>query len=113
MLREGDPADYIVVDNLQTFDVLQTVINGEVVAEDGQSNIPDLRSEHVNKFACSPKQPEDFSIYFPALLPIVISVVRMTESTGLIRVIEALDGQLITNELHLAPKLEGTACAGH
>ncbi|GAB4010613.1 adenine deaminase [Spirosoma migulaei] len=92
LLREGDPADYIVIDNLREFHIQQTVINGEIVAENGQSNIPDLRSEHVNQFSCSPKKPEDF-------------VVKM-ESAGLIRVIEALDGQLITNELHLEPKLE-------
>ncbi|GAB4055785.1 adenine deaminase [Spirosoma litoris] len=92
LLREGDPADYIVVDSLQSFTVQQTVINGDIVAENGKSNIPDLRSDHVNQFSCSPKKPEDF----------VVNAV----SSGAIRVIEALDGQLITNELHLEPKLE-------
>lgn len=90
LLREGDPADYIVVDTLQDFRVLQTVINGQIVAEQRQSNIPDLRSEHVNQFNCSPKRPEDFVC---------------AGDQGAIRVIEALDGQLITNELHLEPKL--------
>ncbi|GAB4037614.1 adenine deaminase [Spirosoma jeollabukense] len=93
LLREGDPADYIVVDNLASFRVQQTVINGEVVAENGQSKIPDLRSEPVNQFTCSPKTPEDFAI--PA-----------NPETTHIRVIEALDGQLITNELHLEPRIE-------
>lgn len=91
LLREGDPADYIVVDNLTDFRVRQTVINGETVAEDGQSRLPDLRSEHVNQFNCLPKQPEDFAVTAPA---------------GPIRVIEALDGQLITNELRLEGKAE-------
>jgi adenine deaminase len=93
LLREGDPADYIVVNNLQDFQVQQTVINGEVVAENGHSLIPDLRSEHVNHFNCSPKIPADFAV---AANPDVV----------LIRVIEALDGQLITNELQIAPKIE-------
>lgn len=95
LLREGDPADYIVVENLQDFRVQQTVIDGEVVAGDGESRIHDLRSEHVNKFACSLKEPADFAVYASG------------PSAGPIRVIEALDGQLITNELHLVPKRVG------
>jgi adenine deaminase len=93
LLREGDPADYIVVDSLAGFRIQQTVIDGEVVAENGQSNIPDLRSEPVNQFNCSPKAAEDFAV---TALPGVTHI----------RVIEALDGQLITNELHLEPRIE-------
>ncbi|UFH57464.1 adenine deaminase [Spirosoma sp. KNUC1025] len=95
LLREGDPADYVVVDTLTDFRVQQTVINGQIVAENGQSNIPDLRSEHVNQFHCSPKKPEEFLV-----------TVDQSDSAGIIRVIEALDGQLITNELLLEPKEE-------
>ncbi|GAB4029377.1 adenine deaminase [Spirosoma gilvum] len=93
LLREGDPADYIVVENLQTFQVTQTVINGATVAENGQSKIEDLRSEHVNQFNCSSKKADDFTV-------------RSDEPGREIRVIEALDGQLITNELHLRPKIK-------
>ncbi|QJW88670.1 adenine deaminase [Spirosoma taeanense] len=96
LLREGDPADYILVEDLQSFRVRQTVINGEIVAEDGQSRIPDLRSAALNQFNCSPKEPAEF----------IVPASTDGEATGLIRVIEALDGQLITNELHLEPKLE-------
>ncbi|MFD2936883.1 adenine deaminase [Spirosoma flavum] len=92
LLREGDPADYIVVNDLTEFRVQQTVINGAVVAQNGQSIIPDMRSEHVNQFSCSPKKVADF-------------VVVADSGTSQIRVIEALDGQLITNELHLEPKI--------
>ena len=93
LLREGDPADYIMVENLQNFRVLQTVIDGEVVAENGHSNIPDLRSEHVNQFSCEPKTVADFAA-------------PRSPAGELIRVIEALDGQLITNELHLEPTIK-------
>ncbi|QMW00482.1 adenine deaminase [Spirosoma foliorum] len=132
LLREGDPADYIVVDNLQSFTVQKTVINGGIVAEDGKSNIPDLRSEHVNQFSCSPKKPEDFVVTFPSptrrTAPAPLPELERGENRAVlhpspvlgegpgrsdgsvrestIRVIEALDGQLITNELHLEPKLE-------
>lgn len=93
LLREGDSADYLVIDNLQSFRVLQTVINGEPVAENGHSLLSDLRSEAINQFSCSPKTVDEFAV--PAL-----------PGTTHLRVIEALDGQLITNELHLAPKQE-------
>lgn len=85
LLREGDPADFIQVTNLQELKILQTFINGEVVAKDGLSAIPDLRSEHVNQFNCTEKTPADFAV--PA------------SGSSRIRVIEALDGQLITHEL--------------
>jgi adenine deaminase len=93
LLREGDPADYLIVDNLNHFRVQQTVIDGHVVAQNGRSLIPGLTSAHVNRFNCSPKRIEDF-------------VVRQSEAESLIRVIEALDGQLITNELRLNARVE-------
>ncbi|WP_234733128.1 adenine deaminase [Tellurirhabdus bombi] len=92
LLREGDPADFIVLNNLTDFDIQQTVINGETVAENGVSKLPDLRSEHVNQFNCTAKTPTDFAV--PA------------ENAGVIRVIEALDGQLITNLLQVEPRIE-------
>lgn len=92
LLREGDPADYIVVDDLTHFRVQQTVIDGQIVAEKGESQISSLPSEHVNQFNCSVKRVEDFAV-------------AADSETGQIRVIEALDGQLITNELHLKPHL--------
>lgn len=88
LLRQGDLADFIVVDDLIDFRVRQTVINGEVVAEAGKSLIADLRSEHVNQFSCSQKKVGDFAVPAPS-------------AGSQIRVIEALDGQLITNQLHL------------
>lgn len=105
MLREGDPADYIVVDTLQNFRVQQTVIDGQPVAENGQSNIPDLRSEHINQFNCSPLKPEDFVVEWQGRSD---GSAEGMEHGGakVIRVIEALDGQLITNELHLEPKVK-------
>jgi adenine deaminase len=95
LLREGDPADYIVVTDLESLQVQRTVIDGEVVAQNGQSNIPDCRSEHVNKFSCSPKKPEDF----------VVNADGSAGEVGIL-VIEALDGQLVTNERQLPATIE-------
>ena len=120
LLRAGDPADYIVVDNLIRFRVLQTVIDGQPVAQDGASLIPDLRSEHINQFNSSAKRAEEFAVAFtpPPAPPLekrrgvnsefVPLPLKKGEGpgVGLIRIIQALDGQLITNELHLKPRIE-------
>ncbi|MBC3787694.1 adenine deaminase [Spirosoma utsteinense] len=92
LLQQGDPADYIVVDNLTNFRLQQTVIDGQTVARDGKSMIPDLRSEAVNQFNCSLKTAADFAVAASGSYPL--------------RVIEALDGQLITNELLVEPRIE-------
>ena len=94
LLRENDPADFVVIDNLKDFNILQTYLDGELVAENGDSLIPDLRSEHINQFNCVPKNVSDFAS------PVV------TGSKGKIRVIEALEGQLITNLLIEDLKIE-------
>ncbi|GAB2800526.1 adenine deaminase [Rhabdobacter roseus] len=86
MLREGDPADFIVVDNLSDFTILETYLNGEKVAQNGRSLLPNLRSEHPNYFECLPKVPTDFACPAPA-------------GTSQLRLMEALEGQLITNAL--------------
>jgi adenine deaminase len=84
LLREGDPADFIVVDNLVDFTIQETYIDGQLVASRGRSLLPDLRSEHINVFNCSPKIPADFRVQAPS------------HATSM-RVIEALEGQLVTN----------------
>jgi adenine deaminase len=90
LLQPGDPADFIVVDNLMDFHVLQTYIDGELVAVKGKSLIHSVSSEVVNKFNTSPKTPEQFAI--------------RVEGEKL-QVIEAMEGQLITNTLLLPPRL--------
>jgi len=89
LLREGDAADFIVVKDLKNFEVVQTYINGELVAENGKSFIQTTQSGIVNNFSCSKKTTDDFA------------VAATTEEN--IPVIEALDGQLITNWLSVKP----------
>ncbi|GAB2493136.1 adenine deaminase [Algoriphagus taiwanensis] len=83
-LREGDPADFILVKDLEKFEVLATYIQGQKVAEDGKTLIPRIKNEVINNFHTSLKKPEDFQI---------------SASGTKVRVIEALDGQLITPEI--------------
>ena len=97
LLKKDDPADLIVVKDLENFEVLKTFINGEVVAENGQSAIRSRQSAVINNFSCTGKKIEDFEIPLPIHLPIAIG----TPFT--IPVIEALDGQLITNKFLYEP----------
>ncbi|MBK9227275.1 MAG: adenine deaminase [Ignavibacteria bacterium] len=91
LLREGDAADFIVVADLIGFKVLKTFIDGELVAENGTPMIPRVDEVIVNNFNLSHKTPEDFRI--------------KASGKNSIRVIEALDGQLITNELNFPVKI--------
>ncbi len=88
LLQTGDAADFIVVEDLTHFKVLQTYISGEKVADNGQSFIRDFEVETPNNFNISKKQLEDFEV---------------NSAAHKIRVIEALEGQLITNEIHAKP----------
>ncbi len=93
LLQVGEAADFIVVNNLNEFRVQQTFINGECVAEHGKSLIPRVQASEVNNFTAERKTPDDFRISTTAHT-------NQNDASLTIRVIEALDGQLITNELH-------------
>ncbi len=84
LLQEGDAADFIVVDDLKDFNVVQTYIDGELVAENGRSKIAAIRFETPNNFKVEPKTAKDFFLQ---------------PNGSHIRVIEALDGELITKEI--------------
>jgi adenine deaminase len=86
ILREGDAADFIVVKDLIDFNVTQTYIDGALVAEDGKSFIESVAITPINKFDCEEKRVEDFALL-------------AAENQIDIFVIEALEGQLITNKL--------------
>lgn len=82
-LQIGDPADFIVVDNLGQFNVLQTFIEGEKVAENKESFIPRIQTQAINHFTISKLKPEHFQV---------------KGNTAKVRAIKALDGQLITEQ---------------
>lgn len=92
LLREGDWADFIVVDDLENFEVLETYIEGTKVAEKGTSLMPNLKSDIVNNFNCQALDPKDIVVTIPA-------------KDNLLRVIQTIDGQLITKEILVEPKV--------
>jgi adenine deaminase len=84
-LKTGDSADFIVADNLDELNVLKTFIRGKLVAEKGKSLIESKKVIPVNNFSTSYKTPEDF---------------RIDSENRKVRVIQAIDGQLITRSLY-------------
>ncbi|WP_308993763.1 adenine deaminase [Mariniflexile litorale] len=84
LLQVGDAADCIVIKDLINFKTLQTYISGVLVFDNGMSLIKPVSFENLNNFSCNKKKISDF---------------RIESSAEKIRVIEALEGQLVTNEL--------------
>ena len=83
-LRINQPADFIVVDNLLDFNILKTFIKGDLVAEKGKTYIAQKTPAPLNRFQIDKKTPNDF---------------RMDSQGEKIRVMEAVDGQIITGSL--------------
>ena len=92
-LRHGDAADMIFVKNLQNFEVTETYIDGQLVAQEGKSFITTSPAAIINSFNCDKKSPGDFEM-------------AAKNSNEKIPVIEALEGQLITNKLYAMPTIE-------
>ena len=84
LLQKGDFADFVVVDNLKNFNVLETYINGELVAKNGESFVKSVDFHILNNFNTDFKKVSDF---------------QYQSSAKKIRVIEALDGELVTNAI--------------
>ena len=91
LLQVGDAADCIVVDNLDDFNVLQTFIDGNLVAENGKAAFEKPVVERVNNFKVELKKAEDFRVPFTG---------------GKIHVIEVIRKQIVTNDVVLNPKVE-------
>ena len=91
LLREGDTADFIIVEDLSAFNVIQTYIDGVPLLANGKSIIESVQTDPINQFDCEAISAAQLAIpenEYPS-------------TNGLIPVIEALDGQLITNKLFL------------
>lgn len=92
LLQINDPADFIIVSDLVDFPVLQTYINGDLVANLGKSLIKPVEVNEINNFTANPKMPKDFEI--PA------------NGIEVLNVIEALDGELVTRKLIFPAKVQ-------
>ncbi len=92
LLREGDPADMIVVDNIEDFRVKETYINGNKIYDEGK--------------ILYKSKPVKFNYRFQTKI-IQNTDIKISNEGGKIRVIEANDGQLFTGSLIVKPKVEG------
>ena len=84
LLKPGDPADIIVVDDYHTMNILETWIDGEKVFGNGLVNFEYENAVPVNKFNSSLIKAEDISV--------------QTNGT-MLRVIQAFDKELLTKGL--------------
>lgn len=92
LLRVGDAADFIEVADLAKFKVLRTFIDGVVVAENGIATFDTVAESPINHFVATPNSIDDFRVPAPA-------------AATNIRVIEAIDGELITTVGEYAAKI--------
>ena len=92
-LRAGDPADFILVEDLKQFKVLRTYIRGQLVADGGHTNIPSipLTEAPINNFKAVPRNIDAFA--YP------LDKWGEQENMEQCYCIGALDGQLITEKL--------------
>lgn len=95
LLQPGAHADFILVKNLESFEVSKTYINGQLVAANGKSFIESVSSVVINRFSCNEITETDLKVELDSY----------PSEDSFIPVIEALDGQLITNKLLVTGKL--------
>lgn len=95
LLQVGDAADFVVAKDLKNFEIVQTYINGKLVAENGKSFIQSVAVKPINQFNCSVITTDQLRV----------AVNEYLNVDGKVPVIEALDGQLITNKLMLPAKV--------
>jgi adenine deaminase len=88
LLRVGDPADFIVVDSPENMQVQATYINGAPVFEDGKIHIPEFSTAPVNKFLAG---------------EISETLIQVQAEGAQMKVIQAIDGELITRQKVVAP----------
>ena len=91
LLREGDPADFLIVKDLKNFEVHKTYISGQLVARDRKSMLKSVPTGCPNNFSIDIKRPKDFEV---------------KSQDKKIRVILAEDGQLVTTQKILSAKSE-------
>jgi len=94
MLRVGDCADFITTNSLKNFEVIDSYIDGKQVVKNGKSLIATQSKTLINHFNIETIIPED----------LVVSLNDFPKNElGEIPVIQAIDGQLITNKTYEVP----------
>ena len=101
LLQPGDRADFLEADDLEELRIRRVFVNGRLAAADGVTVWPRVESLAPNRFDAKPMRPDDFAI-----------LTSIAGPTATVRVIEALDGQLVTGSLRLpVPVADGRLVA--
>ncbi|MFM7207078.1 MAG: adenine deaminase [Planctomycetaceae bacterium] len=101
LLQPGDRADFLDVDDLDALRIRRVFVQGRLAAADGVSTWPRVASQTPNRFDALPKRPDDFAVGTSSMA-----------TAATVRVIEALDGQLVTGSLRLpVPVADGRLTA--
>ena len=93
--RVHDPANLILVEDLTNFKVLETYIDGQLVAKSGHSLIEPVQATSINQFNVHPIEIHELQL----------PVTAYPSKDGLVPVIHAIDGQLITNLVWTQPSI--------
>lgn len=89
-LRIGDSMDAVLVGDLHNLRPIKTWITGQLVAEHGQTLLASTKPESINRLDARKLMPNDFTI---------------AAQGDTLRVIQAMDGELLTRQLQLVPKI--------
>ncbi len=93
LLQVGDRADWIEVEDVQSFRVQRTVLSGCVVAEKGKARLPEMGPlSRPNHFRLQPLRAEQLAL---------------SARLGRCRVIGLRDGELYTDEMLCQPTVRG------
>lgn len=84
LLQKNDPADFIVVDNFNDFNILKTFIDGELVAENGKSLLQRVPVETINNFVAEKVTADDF---------------KVVDKGRNIKIIGIIEGELLTKKI--------------
>jgi adenine deaminase len=120
LLREGDPADFIILDNLKSFNVLSTFIEGNCVYDEGKVLFPMEKIPAKNFFNRSKISIEDVKLALPPAVrkdeqmikvdkkirEVNEQISEINEQIRKIRVIVAQDAELVTSQELTLPKVE-------
>ena len=89
LLQKNDPADFIIIDSFNNFNILKTYIDGKLVAENYKSLITSDKVNSINKFATEKVLIKDF---------------RIADIGKEVKIINAISGEVLTEKSIGRPK---------
>lgn len=91
LLQTGDPADFVVVNNLSDFKVLSTYIDGIEVFDGKESKISSIKTLPQNQFISEKFNEEEFLVEYLG---------------GKLRVIQIIPGEILTDSIEMCPNVQ-------